>query len=108
MEGGLGGFKYDFFDVMLDSIYADILCMALAYRMYHDIYIMTTRAQLSEEIRHADVGQAERWPRRILLSFAPSAAAAWHCERSRTPCKDGYMTQLYRKGFALCRQPPLS
>ena len=38
VEGGLGGFKYDFFDVMLDSIYADILCMALAYRMYHDIY----------------------------------------------------------------------
>ena len=27
--------------------------------MYHDIYIMTTTAQLSEEIRHADVGQAE-------------------------------------------------
>ena len=56
MEGGLGGFKYDFFDVMLDSIYADILCMALAYRMYHDIYIFPMRAQLSEEIRHADIG----------------------------------------------------
>ena len=27
--------------------------------MYHDIYIMTTRAQLSEEIRHAVVGQAK-------------------------------------------------
>ena len=35
------------------------------------------RAKLSEGIRHADIGQAERWPRRILLSFAPSAAAGW-------------------------------
>ena len=85
VEGGLGGFKYDFFDVMLDSIYDDILCMALTCNNYHDIYIMTTRAQLSEEIRHADIGQAERWPRRILLSFAPSAAAGWHGERPRTP-----------------------
>ena len=49
----MGGFKYDFFDVMLDSIYADILCMALACRMYHDIYKLTMRARLSEEIRHA-------------------------------------------------------
>ena len=56
VEGGLGGFKYDFFNVMLDSIYAYILCMALACRMYHDIYKLTMRARLSEEIRHADIG----------------------------------------------------
>ena len=60
------------------------------------------RGKLSEEIRHALVGKAERLPRRILLSFAPSAAAAWHCERSRTPCKNGYMTERFflGSGFA--------
>ena len=35
VKGGLGGFKYDFFDVMLDSIYDDILCMALTCKNYH-------------------------------------------------------------------------
>ena len=51
---------------MLDSIYAYILCMALAYRMYHDIYKSTRRARLSEEIPHAvSDGPFRALPRRI-------------------------------------------
>ena len=77
VKGGVGGFPNDFFKVMQGSIYADILCMALACRMYHDIYKLTMRARLSEEIRHAVSARAKALPRRILLSFAPSAAAGW-------------------------------
>ena len=80
VKGGLGGSPNDIFDVMQGSIYAYILCMALACRMYYDIYITTKTGRLSEEIRHAVSAKLKRWPRRILLSFAPSAAAGWHCE----------------------------
>ena len=38
VKGGFGGFKNDFFDVMIDSIYADILCIALAHNVYCNIY----------------------------------------------------------------------
>ena len=41
VKGGFGGFPNDISDVMQGSIYAYILCMALAYRMYHDIYIIS-------------------------------------------------------------------
>ena len=99
MKGGFGGFPNDISDVMQGSIYAYILCMALACRMYYDIYMTTKTGRLSEEIRHAVSAKLKRWPRRILLSFAPSAAAAWHCERSRTPCKDGYMTERFFLGL---------
>ena len=61
--------------------------------LWHIYYTM--RVKLSAEIRHALVGQAERWPRRILLSFAPSAAAAWHCERSRTPARMGIWQSVF-------------
>ena len=80
-ERGVGGFQ-----VWLLWCHAWLyICRYIMYgfsiqNVSWHIYIMTTRAQLSEEIRHADIGQAERWPRRILLSFAPSAAAGWHCE----------------------------
>ena len=45
MKGGLGGSPNDISDVMQGSIYAYILCMALACRMYYDIYRMTMRSK---------------------------------------------------------------
>ena len=45
MKGGFGGSPNDIFDVMQGSIYAYILCMALACRMYYDIYSMTMRSK---------------------------------------------------------------
>ena len=45
---------------MQGSIYADILCKALAHNVYCNIYITEVkpmRAQLSEVIRHAVVGK---------------------------------------------------
>ena len=95
MKGGLGGSPNDIFDVMQGSIYAYILCMALACRMYYDIYITTKTGRLSEEIRHAVSAKLKRLPRRILLSFAPSAAAGWHCERPRTSRNGRYMTFIF-------------
>ena len=52
VKGGLGGSPNDIFDVMQGSIYADILCMALACRIYHDIYNDDDRTTVAE-IRHA-------------------------------------------------------
>ena len=65
MKGGFGGFPNDIFNVMQGSIYADILCMALACRMYQCIYIYIyiklrytrVRAKLSEVIRPAVTGK---------------------------------------------------
>ena len=67
VKGGLGGFPNDISDVMQGSIYAYILCMALACRMYYSIdrLCFDDDRTTVEEIRHALVGQAERWPRRI-------------------------------------------
>ena len=82
------------------ALYIHIVRRNLVVSYDYLVYISAMRAQLSEEIRHAVVGKLFRaLPRRILLSFAPSAAAAWHCERSRTPCKDGYMTERFFLGL---------
>ena len=73
MKGGFGGSPNDISDVMQGSIYAYILCMALACRMYYDIYIMTMRARLSAEIRHAFVGKAEAFAAAHLQATASAA-----------------------------------
>ena len=48
VKGGFGGSPNDIFDVMQGNIYAYILCMALACRMYYDIYILRRRQDDSQ------------------------------------------------------------
>ena len=50
---------------------------------------------------HAVVGQGRALPRRILLSFAPSAAAVWHCDRVRIPCESNSVGHNVFQALAL-------
>ena len=101
MKGGFGGFPNDISDVMQGSIYAYILCMALAYRMYHDIYIMTTRGQLSEEIRHA-VTAALKSPAAAHFAELRSFRRGWMALRAfQTPFRDEHMTSLFFYGMGI-------
>ena len=45
MKGGFGGSPNDISDVMQGSIYAYILCIALIYNNYYDIYITTMKSK---------------------------------------------------------------
>ena len=47
------------------------------------IYLYRTLDGAASVVWHAAEGQGRALPRRILLSFAPSAAAVWHCDRVR-------------------------
>ena len=51
VKGGFGGSKYDFFNVMHGSIYADILCIALAHNVRCNIYKTEVISDESKTLR---------------------------------------------------------
>ena len=86
---------------MLDSIYAYILCMALACRMYHDIYIISEeRTTLGgDPTRRAGKAKAV-----AAAHFAElrSFRRGWMALRaSSTSCNEGYMTLRFFLGLGI-------
>ena len=82
MKGGFGGSPNDISDVMQGSIYAYILCMALACRMYYDIYIMTMRSKALRGDPTRRAGKAKA------IAAANLQATASAADPSRTRCLD--------------------
>ena len=78
MKGGLGGSPNDIFDVMQGSIYAYIyiLCMALACRMYYDIYITTMKSKALRGDPTRRIGKAKAFAAAYLQATAPAADAS--------------------------------
>ena len=73
MKGGLGGSKYDIFNVMHGSIYADILCMALACRIYQCIYITTLKSKALRGDPTRRIGKAKAFAAANLQATASAA-----------------------------------
>ena len=101
MKGGLGGSPNDIFDVMQGSIYAYILCMALACRMYYDIYSTTMKSKALRGDPTRRIGKAKAF---AAANFAElrSFRRGWMALRaSRTPCNEGYMTLRFFLGLGI-------
>ena len=73
VKGGLGGSPNDISDVMQGSIYAYILCMALACRMYYDIYITTMKSKALRGDPTRRIGKAEAFAAANLQDTASAA-----------------------------------
>ena len=99
MKGGFGGSPNDIFNVMHGSIYADILCMALACRMYYDIYSTTMKSKALRGDPTRRIGKAKAV---AAANFAElrSFRRGWMALRAfQDTCKDGYMTERFFLGL---------